>query len=160
VDIGLRLNDVEQMKLESEPVEYEDKKDPKENLAKCGATAEEMDFLVERETYSGWIGQRVELNAMTSPQFIAWLERKLKQHGVTKLIPDRKVLALAYRRAYLAKRMNEEMARLFKSLRREAEAVAIPGDLVKRKRRKLRENPALPWDAAVAESLSVTASTK
>jgi len=154
VDIGLRLNDVEQMKLESEPVEYEDKKDPKENLAKCGATAEEMDFLVERETYSGWIGQRVELNAMTSPQFIAWLERKLKQHGVTKLIPNEKVLASAYRHACLAHRVNEQIKRLYDSVRKEAEMIAVPKDLARRVKGKLREKLALPWDAAVAEMVS------
>ena len=39
-------------------------------LRRYGATEEEIDFLLERQ-------QRVELNAMTSPEFVAFLERKL-----------------------------------------------------------------------------------
>ena len=35
---------------------------------------------------------RVELNAMTTPQFIAWLDGKMAQHGVGKLIPPDEVL--------------------------------------------------------------------
>ena len=30
---------------------------------------------------------RVELNAMTTPQFIAWLDRKMAEHGDGKLVP-------------------------------------------------------------------------
>lgn len=35
---------------------------------------------------------RVELNAMTTPQFIAWLDRKMAEHGNGKLIPPGAVL--------------------------------------------------------------------
>src|SRR5262249_10189011 len=31
--------------------------------------------------------RRVELNAMTTPQFIAWLDEKMKRYGQGKLIP-------------------------------------------------------------------------
>jgi hypothetical protein len=34
-----------------------------------------------------------ELNAMASDQFIEWLERKLTEHGIKKVIPDDDVLA-------------------------------------------------------------------
>lgn len=35
-----------------------------------------------------WLQEnRVELNAMTTPQFIEWLERKMAEHGVGKVIP-------------------------------------------------------------------------
>jgi hypothetical protein len=91
---------------------------------------------------------------MTSPQFIAWLERKLKQHGVTKLIPNEKVLASAYRHACLAHRVNEQIKRLYDSVRKEAEMIAVPKDLARRVKGKLREKLALPWDAAVAEMVS------
>jgi len=151
VDLGLRLNDVRQMSLESEPLEYADKKDPKENLGECGATQEEREFLVERQTLSGWIGQRVELNAMTSPQFITWLERKLKQQGVTKLIPDDKVLTSAYRHAYFANAMNEKISALSDRLRKVAEAVKVPKNLANRVKRRLKQRPEMPWDSAIVE---------
>ena len=35
---------------------------------------------------------RIELNAMTTPQFIAWLDRKMAAHGGGKLIPPSDVL--------------------------------------------------------------------
>jgi predicted transcriptional regulator len=50
-----------------------------------------------RDAY--WQCKHVELNAMTSPQFIAWLERKFAEHGVEKVIPDDKTLAEAWQRA-------------------------------------------------------------
>jgi hypothetical protein len=41
--------------------------------------------------------RRVELNAMTSPQFISFVERKLNEHGVKKIVPEDNDLADAYR---------------------------------------------------------------
>ena len=40
--------------------------------------------------------RRVELNAMTSPQFVAFIERKLREHGIAKVIPDETLLAEMY----------------------------------------------------------------
>jgi hypothetical protein len=37
--------------------------------------------------------KRVELNAMTTPELIAWLDRKMEEHGAVKLIPPRQVIA-------------------------------------------------------------------
>jgi hypothetical protein len=56
-----------------------------------------------------WIGERVELNAMTSDQLIAWLERKLAEIGVQKVIPDRDALANAYRRAVRQKQSKRRL---------------------------------------------------
>jgi hypothetical protein len=36
---------------------------------------------------------RVELNAFTTPELMAWLDRKLAEHGAVKLIPPSKVIA-------------------------------------------------------------------
>ena len=41
---------------------------------------------------------RVELNAFASDKFIEWIECKLAQHGIKKLIPDEATLGWAYRR--------------------------------------------------------------
>ncbi len=36
--------------------------------------------------------QRVELNSMTSPQFVAWMEAKMEEHNIGKVIPPVEVL--------------------------------------------------------------------
>ena len=62
---------------------------PKRDLGRCGATPVEQAFLVRAERRRNlstgkwyWPGKRVELNAMTSDQFVTWLENRLIQHGV------------------------------------------------------------------------------
>jgi hypothetical protein len=83
IDTGLRLSDAKAMGLQSEYVEYKRaKKDPRDQIAKCGATEEEQDFLVsDGGGGKKWSGHRIELNAMTSPQFIEFVERKLREAG-------------------------------------------------------------------------------
>jgi len=66
IDLGLRLDDVWDLGLESEPCEFKEKKDPRERLREYGATEDECDFLVRRSDLGGWEGDRVELNALTS----------------------------------------------------------------------------------------------
>jgi hypothetical protein len=116
-DIGLRLADVEAMALQSEPVETHGSWTSRSStLREHGATSEEIDFLRTR---------RVELNAMTAPVFVAFLERKLAEHGVSKVVPDESVLEQHARRVIeqgLAEKLLNE-ART--ALRKEA-ALAIP----------------------------------
>jgi DNA topoisomerase VI subunit B len=100
IDLGLRLSDVRELGLQSEPVEYRGKKDPRENLRARGATEEECDFLVSRgDEGGGWAGERVELNAATSPQLMGMLEHKLTDVGAKKVVPEGKALQSAYHRA-------------------------------------------------------------
>ena len=43
--------------------------------------------------WSAWLQtQGVELNAMTTPQFIEWLDSKMSEHGQRKLLPPAKVM--------------------------------------------------------------------
>jgi hypothetical protein len=44
---------------------------------------------------------------MTSERFLEWLERKLKESGIEKLIPGNETLAAVYRRAVFLQRMQE-----------------------------------------------------
>jgi hypothetical protein len=88
------------MQLESESVTYDSEVDPSINLRACGATNDECAFLVRGQPGRGWTGERVELNAMTSGQFIAFVEQKLQEVGVAKVVPDQATLAKAYRRAW------------------------------------------------------------
>lgn len=142
VDLGLRIEDVEEQGLESEDV-YLRGQSPAANLRKNGATEAEIEFLCS--------GRRVELNAFTSARLIAWIEGKLVELGIEKLVPTNETLALAYRDAvrqrYLAERMREIAA--------EAERIAasskVPGRLAASIRRRLKVNPAMPWDQAVAD---------
>jgi hypothetical protein len=99
VDIGLRLADVEAMELQSEPVDYGRNTDPRDNLHRNGASAAEIAYLVRGWQYGRWQGQRVELNALPADLFVSWLELKLAEHGVEKLVPSAEVLAAAYERA-------------------------------------------------------------
>ena len=54
------------------------------------------DYVLERDDGDDWEEwlqtHRVELNAMTTPQFIAWLDGKMAEHGDGKLIPPQDVL--------------------------------------------------------------------
>ena len=84
IDLGLRLADVRALGLQSEAVTYPGKVDPRVNLRASGATADECDYLVRDQGRGVWQGERVELNAMVSDVFIAWLERKLVDARVLK----------------------------------------------------------------------------
>jgi len=146
IDLGLRLQDIEG--LEREAVYYRQREWPGRNLRENGATEDEIAILVqEGRPYRGWDGERVELNAMTSDQFIAWLEGKLDEHGVQKVIPDSKVLGAAYRRAAFLQKLDLAQAELAKQIK--ADAVALPTALPKKVERLLRETPELSWDQAI-----------
>ena len=72
--------------LDDEPVALKSDKDAVAyRLRINGATEAEIEFLLEGPE---GVGRRVELNAMTSDQFIAFVERKLEEHGVAKVVPN------------------------------------------------------------------------
>jgi len=142
VDLGLRMADV--TGLESEPVEYSQSKDPREYLEECGATPQEEDFLVERRLDKGWIGKRVEINAMTSEQLVAWLEKKLSDHAVKKVVPKKDVLASAYRRAKYVQWLQEQIGAM-----EEQKGVRVPPGLQNKVRDLLKKHPTFTWDDAI-----------
>ncbi|MBD3289207.1 DUF2399 domain-containing protein, partial [candidate division KSB1 bacterium] len=101
IDMGLRLSDALEMDLESEKVKYKSNKDPRVNIMKNGATEEEANFLVQgKNVNDSWYGRRIELNAMTSRQFVDFIEKKLVEHGVEKFVPAENVLQDAFLRQY------------------------------------------------------------
>jgi hypothetical protein len=71
----------------------------RENLIDNDATEAEIAFLldVDNPDAGDHTGKRVELNAMTSRQFIVLIERKLAEHGIGKVIPDEDRINEAYR---------------------------------------------------------------
>jgi hypothetical protein len=144
IDLGLRLADVQVMHLQREPVSYPSGVDPRINLRECGATEVEGNFLVRRGADGGWTGERVELNAMTSDRFITWLEGKLADAGVQKMVPDHATLGKAYRRAVRHKRVQGVIDEALTSID-EDEEVPMPDDLEARIRQQLNGS-AKSWD--------------
>jgi len=107
IDLELRLADVHEYDLESEEVYY--RSSPRQNLFRNGATDEEVQFLCNGH---GYRGQRVEVNAFASEELVNWIESKLNQHGITKMVPDTDTLAAAYRRAMEIEYVNARLPRI------------------------------------------------
>ena len=144
IDLGLRLEDMREYSLESEPVYY--KSDPSDNLEENGATPEEIEFLCGH----GRHGQRVELNAFTSADFIRWIEAKLKANSIRKVVPAAETLAVAYRRAVQIEMVREQLTVMIQASNVAAEQAALPKNLVGIVRKALKADPTQPWDHAVA----------
>jgi Topoisomerase 6 subunit A/Spo11, Toprim domain len=143
IDIGLRLKDVERLGLQSEPVVFEKSAAAlRENLEGYGATDAEIAFLIGRR-------QRVELNAMTSPQLIELIETALIEHGVKKVIPSADILASVYRKQIEYKQARGAIEQAIEAARHGLDAVPIPGDLHDQVAAYLISHPTVPWERAV-----------
>jgi hypothetical protein len=146
IDLGLRLDDIRG--LQSEAV-FDKGSEAKRraNLEQNGATPKEIEFLLER---------RVELNAMTSRQLVAFVERKLTAHGVRKIVPKQADLANAYRLFARGREAEKIIKRELKKLNGGSQ-VMVPRDLSNRVRKYLNQHPAARWDQAVAAIATATA---
>jgi hypothetical protein len=148
VDLGLRLDDVEAMRLEGEPAP--NRSDALETWAKRaatlrqhGATQREIDLLRT---------ERVELNAMPSGVFVQFLERKLTEHGVRKVVPeDGGVLEQHARRVIARTLLNKALDEVRPQVEDQAAGITLPSDLHDQVKAALKRQPAVPWDLAVAE---------
>jgi hypothetical protein len=144
IELGLGLADVEAMGLDSEYQHH-----PKgtkaalaDNLRTNGASEEEIAFMF-RDFDRLRSTRRV---AMTSPQFVAFVERKLSENGVAKIVPDQERLAKVYAGIERGRRLKEAVEELAAIDMKDFEA---PKDLGKRVRKVLKKKPHLRWDAAV-----------
>jgi hypothetical protein len=152
-DMGLGLNDVRG--LPSEPVHLGkgDKNNRRATLRANDATDEEIAFLMDDDNPRAdrQHGKRVELNALTSRQFIDLIERKLAGAGVRKVIPPKNDLEAAYRLFVRGSRVKKVAE---KALADEGKAaIAVPKNLEVQVRAYLKEHPAAPWDEAVQSVL-------
>jgi hypothetical protein len=151
IDLGIRFEDVRQWDLESEPVAY-GKSDPRDNLRANGTTDAEIEFLCSGRDNRGYVGQRVELNAFTSANLLKWIEGKLQQHGVKKVIPDGATLITAYRRAHMIHALNEQLEPLVAAAKEDSDALNVDADRIRCKvEKRLKQCPAMSWDQVVAE---------
>jgi hypothetical protein len=150
IDLGLRLADVERLALQSEEQVLRQWKDPTEKFLNWDddeVTQEEAAFLRGKDSYRGcWTGQRVELNAMTSRQFIDWLEEKLRKAGVKKVVPGAAVLEEAWQRALWLAEVRTQIAEVSTE-----PCIPLPKNLEADLRRRLKRFPELSWDAVIAQ---------
>jgi hypothetical protein len=147
IDLGLRLADVQEFNLESEPVAY-GKTNPSDNLKENGATPKEIKFLCGESLYAR--GRRVELNAFTSRDFILWIEAKLQANGIKKVIPDGNTLEVAYRRAVQIEVVRSQLTNIIQNAADQANQTALPKNLAGVVRKALQADPTQPWDQVVA----------
>jgi hypothetical protein len=150
VDLGLRLADCLAMGLQDEEApplkDGTDLVKVARTLRGHGATPAEIGFLLDR-------GRRVELNAMTSDQFVRWLEAGLRRHGAGKVVPDSGILERAYRDAVARRYATDPVRLLEQEACAFAAAAAVPDDLADAVRREI-DGSGLPWDEAVAAIVS------
>lgn len=147
IDLGLRLADVEALELDSEPVKYASDRDPRLDIIASGGTQAEADFLVREGRAKDWRGARVELNALTSAQFVAWLDAKLIEAGVSKVIPEQDVLLTAFERVRRAALVEQRTRDIVKAVN--DERIDSPPDLTALVEQRIQADPSLSWDAAV-----------
>jgi hypothetical protein len=148
VDLGLRYDDIDG--LTPEP---NDSKISIDRLAQAGLDQDAIDFLRS---------QRVELNAMTSRQLVDFVENRLKQHGIDKVIPNSGTLVRTYKMFAASDRLSEafdEAKVKFQEESAEA-AIKVPDDLATKVRAKLQEQPHLPWHRAVQLIVDPDATTE
>jgi hypothetical protein len=86
------------------------------------------------------------LNAFTSDQLVKWLESKLEEYGVHKVMPDEKTLTFAYRRALQAKKIQELLDTETPRIEEAVRTTPIPPGLRQRLIERLAKSPELPWD--------------
>lgn len=141
IDLGLRLADVEKWELESETFYTNTSAEVmKANLLQNGATKQEAAFIAD--------GERVELNAFMSADLVAFIEAKLRQHKIKKVIPDAEIQEAAYRRAIKNLFIEDGFNELKDEADEYAESAKLPA-LGQQVAKLLKADPALPWDEAV-----------
>lgn len=151
IDLGLSLDDVRTMSLESEHQFHRkgNKAALIANLRKNGASQAEINFMFAdfdrlRST------RRVELNAMTSSQFIAFVERKLAEAGVAKIVPEPDILE----KLYVGLERGRRLQTVLNGIKFNDKDVRVPKDLRKSVAKMLKKKPTLRWDAALAEIIA------
>jgi hypothetical protein len=140
------MADVEDWQLRSETQKHNNKEGADQNIRSNGATDEEARFIIYGE-------KRVELNEFSSPDLVAFVESKLKHHGVEKVIPDSETLVAAWRRAHTAIRVNRLIESTWDDSSADVDLAAeippMPPDLADRIRASFAEDDTQPWDKAL-----------
>jgi Topoisomerase 6 subunit A/Spo11, Toprim domain len=145
IDLGLRIEDIADLEREPAAATRTTGDTLRDQLAENGATDAEIAILLD---------ERVELNAMTSDALFAMIERKLKDYGLEKVIPDDELLG----EAYLAFHRSNELREQFEELEKEFEEskIKVPKNLKNRVGAIVKKHPDLRWDDAIQIVLDKT----
>ena len=138
VDLGLRLEDIDGLEREPAAATKTAPSLLREQLARNGATGAETEIL---------LNERVELNAMASDALIEMIERKLKNCGLEKVIPNDRLLAETYQAFHRSNQLSEQFEELERDF--EEDEIEVPRNLSKKVRTILKKHPDLRWDDAV-----------
>ncbi len=92
----------------------------------------------------------MELNAFASDELVQWIEGKLEEHGVSKVIPGEDCLADAYRRAQERAFVQQKIDAALDEAGNLGE-VEIPDNLRTEVEDRLSEDMAATWDSIVRD---------
>jgi hypothetical protein len=152
INLGLSLEDIRTLGLieqfEHQFIPKARRATMEENLRENGASEEEIAFM-----FADWSGtrslRRVELNALTSPQMVEFIERKLKENRVEKIVPSTESLEEAYRLFARNVKVQEVVDQAIAEIDDDEDETEVPADLEKRVRDYLLKHPTVRWDQAV-----------
>jgi hypothetical protein len=86
---------------------------------------------------------------MTSRQLVDFVEAKLKQHGVRKVVPDAETLARTYQMFAASDRLSQAFDEMKERLDESEERVKVPDDLEAKVTAMLAEKRHITWHRAV-----------
>jgi hypothetical protein len=124
-----------------------------DNLRTNGASEDEIAFMF-RDFEPLRSTRRVELNAMTSPQFVAFVERKLQENGIAKIVPDQGLLTKVYVGMERGRRLKEAAKDHLNKIDIDMKGFEPPKDLKESIRKLLEQHPTMRWDAAIAKIIT------
>jgi hypothetical protein len=95
VNLGLEPWEAIALDFDVEEFEKSETKDGEERRRPVAQyVLEREDTAPNGDDWDEWLQtNRIELNAMTTPELIEWLDRKMAEHGAVKLIPPSKAIA-------------------------------------------------------------------
>ena len=134
IDLGLSFPDIGGLTPEPHSSKITD-----ERLEQAGIEPDAIAYLRE---------QRVELNAMTSRQLVNFVERKLKENNIGKVIPAGETLAKTYKMFVASDRLLEAFEELQENLQDEA-PITPPADLEAKVRKLLKQRQDITWHRAI-----------
>jgi hypothetical protein len=136
IDLGLHYADIGDLTPEDYTSNISD-----ERLEQAGLDLEAIEFLRD---------QRVELNAMTSRQLVDFVERKLTEQGISKVVPAPKTLTKTYQMLVKSERLRAAFEEVREELENEAaEPIEVPADLAVQVEKLLQERSDITWHRAV-----------
>jgi hypothetical protein len=147
IELGLSLEDVEELGLIGQFEHQVVGKASKSKMIDNGASQAEVEFM-----FTDWEQhkclRRIELNALTSPQMVRFIEDKLEENGIEKIMPSAERLIEAYRLFDRDAKVQKVVEEAIKNIPKDDD-VAVPDDLEDRVRDYLELHPVVRWDEAV-----------